>query len=50
HSFEGDLLAYHRYAVNHEVGHALGHGHVGCPESGFRDSLPTGHAYETAER
>ncbi|WP_279628135.1 DUF3152 domain-containing protein [Amycolatopsis coloradensis] len=34
HSFEGDLLAYHRYAVNHEVGHALGHGHVGCPAAG----------------
>ncbi|MBB5851289.1 DUF3152 domain-containing protein [Amycolatopsis umgeniensis] len=34
HSFEGDLLGYHRYAVNHEVGHALGHGHVGCPANG----------------
>ncbi|WP_244162399.1 DUF3152 domain-containing protein [Amycolatopsis regifaucium] len=34
HSFQGDLPGYHQYAINHETGHALGYGHVGCPANG----------------
>lgn len=33
-AFGGDIGSYREYAINHEIGHAFGQGHVGCAEEG----------------
>jgi hypothetical protein len=33
-AYKGSVALYRLYVVNHEVGHALGNGHVQCPHDG----------------
>ncbi|MDQ3403864.1 MAG: DUF3152 domain-containing protein [Actinomycetota bacterium] len=33
-AFNGDMLGYRQYAINHEIGHAFRNSHVGCSTEG----------------
>ncbi len=48
-SFNGDRAAYRVYAVNHEVGHALGFVHRPCPVSGGPAPVMMQQSWSTAD-
>jgi hypothetical protein len=48
-SFGGDLAAYRVYAVNHEVGHALGFVHRPCPTNGGPAPVMMQQSWSTAD-
>lgn len=48
-SYDGDLDSYRSYAVNHEVGHALGNRHQPCPESGAPAPIMMQQSWSTSD-
>ncbi len=48
-AYDTDVNSYRSYAVNHEVGHALGFSHLPCPETGAPAPVMMQQSWSTAD-